>query len=67
MYDSMLAICWILDPVQNSNFSCTELNTFNGDTNDNYKFDGWFNGWTSLVRPNSFSGGTMIYNAYQLK
>ena len=32
MYDSMLAICWILDPVQNSNFSCTELNTFNGDT-----------------------------------
>lgn len=30
----MLAICWILDPVQNSNFSCTELNTFNGDTND---------------------------------
>lgn len=34
MYDSMLAICWILDPVQNSNFSCTELNTFNGDTND---------------------------------
>ena len=34
MYDSMLAICWILDPVQNSNFSFTELNTFNGDTND---------------------------------
>ena len=33
-YDSMLAICWILDPVQNSNFSFTELNTFNGDTND---------------------------------
>ena len=33
-YDSVLVICSILDPVENSSFSCTELNTFNGDTND---------------------------------
>ena len=24
-YDNMLAMCWMLDPVQKSNFSCMEL------------------------------------------